>query len=114
MTKVALESRLFLLIKFYGIVRACFHAALATSALVVVEDYDAVFSLGNGLFRARFRAWRVVTVPAQCWPVEILPSIPCHPRSVLADVNELHFVIVFLCARDLTGLAAPAQFIIYP
>jgi hypothetical protein len=113
MAKVALERGLFLLVKFYGIVRTCFYAGLAACASIGVEHNDAVVSLGNRLFRACFRTWRVVTVAANSWDVQIFPSISDNPWAIFPDIDEFDFVVVLLFAGYLTGLASPTELVIY-
>jgi hypothetical protein len=109
-TKVALLSDTPLLVETDGIVGANIQAGPAPAAFPFIEDHDAVFSSGNGLYRAGFRARGIITVFAHGHTKDHIQLSINLLGPVFPYGNKFDPVrgAVFLLARHLTGLASPA------
>jgi len=112
-TEIAFERRPSRIIETNCAVGARFDTGLTSRALVTVEDDNSVFSLSDGLLGARVNARRIVAVAAHGWTMKVFKRIADDLWAVIMHVYELDFVIVFLFARDFTGLASPTRFVFY-
>jgi hypothetical protein len=108
--KVALLGHLFFLIEINGVVGTCIDTTSATGADSFIQHDDAIASFFDGVFRARIPTRRVIAVPASVDTIDIFPFAIDHSGPVLADGNIFHPLrcVVFLFARNFTGLAPPA------
>jgi len=114
MTEVALPGHAIEGIKGDGVIRARLDAQPAPRTLLIIQDHDAVFPSGDGLFRAGIHTGGIVTVLTDGDPEHDI-QLPLHdPGPVLPHRDEPDAIRrpVFLFAGDLAGSASPAEFLI--
>ena len=88
---------------------------LATGAQIVVHDDNAVIALANRFLRTDIRTGGIVAMPAQVHLKTKFQFIINQPGAILFNGNQFDAVSrpIFLLAGHFTGLAAPAEVVIY-
>lgn len=115
MTEVALVGDVLAVVIGDGIVGAFGNAGLAAGAAVGIQDHDAVIALADRIIRASVCAGRIVAVAAQAH-LEPEVQLTIHqPGAVFfnPDQSDTLRCPILLLAGHLTGLAAPAEVVIY-
>ncbi len=64
MAEITLLGDGFILVKSNGIIWASVDTGLTSGTQIVIHDNNAVFSFGDGFFRAGIGARRIIAVPA--------------------------------------------------
>ena len=114
MAEVAFLSDLLGGVEGDGIIRTGLDTGPASGASVCIQDDDAVRSFGNRFHGASLGAGRIVAMSAHADAKEksSFPSTRFGPSSRTRDELDPVGGLVLLLAGDLTGLAAPADFVL--
>jgi hypothetical protein len=81
-TKIALLSNTFIVVKFNGAVRTRCYACVTARTPFIIQDHNAVGSLDNRLFGTGIGAGRIIAVSAQIDPEYEIEPAADHPGPV--------------------------------
>jgi hypothetical protein len=98
-----------------GIIGAFGNAGLTAGAQVGVHNHNAVIALADGLIRTNLGAGGIVAMTAQVHLEAEFQFVINPPGTVLFNVYQLDTLRgpILLFAGHLTGLAAPAEVMVY-
>jgi hypothetical protein len=115
MTEIALPGDNPVMIKGDSIIGTGLYTFLTSRTSIIIHHHNSVFSFGNGLLKARFRAGRIITVPAYIHLINKMRFPLYHSGAVFCHEDQLDALgaIEFLLAGRFTGLASPTGFMVY-